>query len=184
MEKQELIELTNKLYKLTLLFPKKEPIRYRMREIANRVLESFISKDDSLIKINLEIIDSYFEIVKWQNWVSYFDVLSIKDQYDKMKDGLIIEKPINLGRATSPQKKEIGSLSRQMADSRQGADLNKRQETILEILKEKKNVQVWEVNKILVDVSKRTLRRDFEYLLEKGFVVRMGEKNETFYKLA
>lgn len=194
MDKKELIELTNKLYKLTLFFPKKEPLRYRIRETADEILENFItwevfhssphnSRDQFLIiseiKKDLEVIAVYFEIIKWQNWVSYFDILKIKDEYDKIKDSLIIketiiEKPKSL---KEPQvaKKELSFLKK---------ELGERQKKILEILKEKEMVQVWEVNKILSDVSKRTLRRDFEQLLKQGFVNRVGEKSKTFYKLA
>jgi len=35
----------------------------------------------------------------------------------------------------------------------------------------------------LPNVSKRTLRRDFEFLLKQGIVERIGERNETFYKI-
>ena len=38
MNKDFLIQLTNDLYKLTLLFPKKEPLRYKMRELADEIL--------------------------------------------------------------------------------------------------------------------------------------------------
>lgn len=187
MERKEVIELTIKLYKLTLLFPKKEPLRYRMREVADRILEGSITcevsnspkKDEFLIieeiKKDLEIIDAYFEIVKWQNWLSYFDILSIKDQYVKMKDGLPqreIRLPLNL-----PKPKEIEKLVSPQDE------LGERKEKILDVLKKKEMVQVWEINKILPDVSKRTLRRDFEQLLKQGLVERVGEGNKTFYKL-
>ena len=172
MDKKKLIELTNKLYKLTLLFPKKEPLRYKMRETADRILESFIIEKVS--RKDLEVIDAYFEVIKWQNWVSYFDILKIKDEYDKIKDSLIVEKPIVKPVHQMDEKKEPQVIEK---------ELGERQVKILEILKEKEMVQVWEVNKILTNVSKRTLRRDFEQLLKQGFVDRLGEKSKTFYKL-
>lgn len=172
MDKKKLIELTNKLYKLTLLFPKKEPLRYKMRETADRILESFIIEKVS--HKDLEVIDAYFEVIKWQNWVSYFDILKIKDEYDKMKDSLIVEKPIVKPVHQMDEKKEPQVVEK---------ELGGRQVKILEILKEKEMVQVWEINKILTNVSKRTLRRDFEQLLKQGLVDRLGEKSKTFYKL-
>jgi len=187
MEKKEVIELTNKLYKLTLLFPKKEPLKYKMREVADRILEEFVvcevfnstKKEEFLvvgeIKRNLEVIDAYFEIVKWQNWLSYFDILSIKDQYVKMKDGLLQKEAGLLSELFKPEKTEQPVSFQE--------ELGERKEKILEVLKEKEMVQVWEINKILSDVSKRTLRRDFEQLLKQGLVERVGEGNKTFYKL-
>ena len=38
MDKDFLIQLTTELYRLTLLFPKKEPLRYKMRELADEIL--------------------------------------------------------------------------------------------------------------------------------------------------
>ena len=40
MDKEYFIKLTSDLYQLTLFFPKKEPLRYKMRELANNVLAS------------------------------------------------------------------------------------------------------------------------------------------------
>ena len=91
MEEKEVISLTNKLYRLTLLFPKKEPLRYKMRETAGSIVEYWVTRSSLTssnpgafiesnkakakeavfeIEKNLEIIDKYFEIVKWQNWVN------------------------------------------------------------------------------------------------------------------
>ncbi len=196
MERKEAIELTIKLYKLTLLFPKKEPLRYRMRETADRILEEFIAcnnspkKDEFLIieeiKKDLDIIDAYFEIVKWQNWLSYFDILSLKDQYVKMRDSLPqreVRLPLDL-----PEPKKIEKpvpVQEELGERKDlpSSKITARQGRIIEILKKKEMVQVWEINKILPDVSKRTLRRDFEQLLKQGLVKRMGEGNKTFYKL-
>ena len=154
MDKKELIELTNKLYKITLLFPKKEPLRYKMREVADDILAFGQEKD-------LEILKSYFEVAKWQNWVSYFDLLKIEEEYDKINPIIGVARGL-----TSAAEK-----------------LDDRKERILAILKEREKIQVGEVQKVLPDVSKRTLRRDFEFLLKQGIVERIGERNDTFYKL-
>ncbi|MBU3942654.1 DeoR family transcriptional regulator [Patescibacteria group bacterium] len=170
MEKKDLIELTLKLYKLTLLFPKKEPLRYRIREKADSILEGFISEEE--IKKDIEVMEGYLEITKWQNWVPFFDVLNIKNEYDKIKDSSVESETIQ-------ETIKLATRSDLVAK-----DLNDRKIRILEILKEKEMVQVWEINKILPDVSKRTLRRDFEQLLKDGYVQRIGETSKTFYKLS
>ena len=43
MDKEKVIDLTNKVYRQTLLFPKKEPLRYKIREVADDFLAKFIS---------------------------------------------------------------------------------------------------------------------------------------------
>lgn len=170
MDKNNLVELTNKVYKLTLLFPKKEPLRYKIREVADDILA--YNSGSKKLQENLSVLKKYFEVAKWQNWVSYFDILEIEKKYDKIESDLLetVEKPI------FAENKSIRGLTSDKT-------LDSRKEKILEILKEKERIQVWEVNQILSNVSKRTLRRDFEQLLKQGLVERIGERNNTFYQL-
>ena len=194
MDKENLIELTNKLYKLTLLFPKKEPLRYKVRDVADEILANLVarevfhspnpretmavenSKQKDLIfeiKKDLAVLKSYFEVVKWQNWVSYFDVLEIEEEYDK------IECKVDRGPASV--------VSPKLAKVNGGQSFVKvlgfRKEKILEILKEKEKIQVGELKELLPNVSKRTLRRDFDQLLKLELVEKIGERNNTFYCL-
>jgi len=159
MDSDYFIQLTANLYRLTLLFPKKEPLRYKMRELADDILAKPIEKD-------LEILDSFFEVAKAQNWVSSSNVLEIQQEYSKLKEGL----------KSSPEP----SYGAELRKVERGSG---RQEKILEILKEKGRAQVWEIQKIFPEVTKRTLRRDFEGLLNQGLIERIGERNETFYQL-
>jgi len=196
MDKENFIELTNKLYKLTLLFPKKEPLRYKVREVADEILANLVtrevfhnpnpgetmavdnSKQKDLIfeiKKGLAVLKSYFEVVKWQNWVSYFDVLEIEEEYDKIESNLKIEflpQPNKVDRAPTS---ESGQSFHRVLDARK--------EKILGILKEKEKIQVGELKELLPNVSKRTLRRDFDQLLKQGLVEKIGERNDTFYCL-
>ena len=204
MQKQEIIDITNKLYKLTILFPKKEPLRYKMREVGDRILENiiilevfhnpipgdnFLPVDNSKtkerifeLKTNLDIIISYFEVAKYQNWVSYFDVLEVEEKYDKIKDNLL--KSLFSKLEEKKKKKTIVKQSVKVVKKEEKKDLDSRKKKIMDFLREKKQAQVWEVKELLPDVSKRTLRRDFEYLLKVGLVQRIGERNETFYRLS
>src|SRR4030042_1048092 len=108
MDKEFLIQLTNKLYRLTLLFPKKEPLRYKIRDVADDILTNLIVYNSGNfeeekeiifnIKKDLEILSSYFEVSKWQNWVSYFDIIEIEEKYDKIEKELkdfseLVKKP-------------------------------------------------------------------------------------------
>ena len=168
MDKEKLIDLTNRLYRQTLLFPKKEPLRYKIREAADEILARFV-KGLPVAK-ETEALKSYFAVAKFQNWVSYFDILEIEKEYDKIS--LEAARGPTSGKETSA--KELGSSDLSLDD---------RKQRILKILKEKEKIQVGELQTILADVSKRTLRRDFERLLEIGLVQRKGQKNETFYSL-
>jgi len=148
--KENLIQLTNTLYKMTLLFPKKEPLRYKMRELADEILVKPTLK-------NLETLDNFFEVAKSQNWVSPRDILKLQEEYSKLKEGLKIP-------------------SRHYS-------LSERQEKILDFLKENGRAQVRQIKQIFPEVTKRTLRRDFEHLLSQGTIERMGDRNDTFYQI-
>ncbi len=179
---KELIELTNKVYKQTLLFPKKEPLRYKIREIAGEILKNVVEweslhRKDLLFEIekDLQIIKAYFNIAKWQNWVSYFDILRIELEYDKIADYYkkqAVEKP-----------KQVQVIKREKKAEVVKKPLNPRKKKILDILKLREKVQVGDIKEIMGQVSKRTIRRDFDDLLKQNLVERVGHSNNTYYVL-
>lgn len=206
---------------MTLLFPKKEPLRYKMREVADEILKNVITLEvfhrpnpagfgpgekvkqkDLIFDIgkNLEVINAYFKIAKWQNWVSYFDVLKIEEEYDRIKSKTKIkgkeletkteERRLDIKRETISLEESVPGveevekpLGQSVSQSKRQITSDLRREKILEFLKEKEKAQVGEVNKIFPEVTKRTLRRDFVQLLEQGVIERIGERNSTFYRL-
>jgi hypothetical protein len=64
--REKLIELTKRVYRLTLLFPKKEPLRYKIREIADEILANLLKETKNPTIKDWEILDSFFEIAKEQ----------------------------------------------------------------------------------------------------------------------
>ena len=172
MEKDSLIQLTKNLYRLTLFFPKKEPLRYKMRETADDIL----AKAD---KGDLEILNSFFEVAKSQDWVSLSDVLAIQKEYDSLRQEVsqakevIVEEKEEENPGDNPG--QVMPLPLKPAEERQ--------EKIISFLRENGRVQVWQVKEVFPDVTKRTLRRDFEQMLRKGVIERTGERNDTFYQI-
>jgi DeoR/GlpR family transcriptional regulator of sugar metabolism len=51
-------------------------------------------------------------------------------------------------------------------------------------LDKNKKAQVMDLQKVLPDITKRTIRRDLEDLLRASKIMRMGEFNQVFYKIA
>jgi Fic family protein len=62
-------------------------------------------------------------------------------------------------------------------------ELIDRHKKIIDFLKQNDHAQVWQLKNILPNVSKRTVRRDFEYLVGQKLVQRIGEKSNTFYRV-
>jgi len=221
MDKDFLIQLTNALYGLTLLFPKKEPLRYKMRELADEILEDLIKLSTPNFKLTearplsaLEVLDSFFEVAKAQSWVKADNILAIQRDYAKLKDefekakvderqlSLVIEdeegdassspaefmKPAEDKKTLEGEDKPTETIlfaleSRTESHSLKAGSMLERQEKIMDFLKENGRVQVWQVKQILPEVTKRTLRRDFEYMLSQGLIERMGERNDTYYQV-
>lgn len=192
-KRENLVDLTRRVYSLTLLFPKKEPLRYKIRELADEILAQTIScryenskKDDpkDLLK-NLEILDSFFEVARAQNWISPTEIFGIQKEYQNLKKE-ITEKESLTFEFDPPftQHPVINSTLGKLDTAQTLTELNERQKKILEILKEKEKIQVWQIKEIFPQVSKRTLRRDFQDLYKKGIIERVGEKTNTFYKLS
>ena len=201
MEKQVLIELTKTVYHLTLLFPKKEPLRYKIREVADNILESFILLKNpmfiNLLSQQLEVLDSFFEVAKAQNWVKSAEIVEIQRKYSDLRKELgknNLEKLRNdVFLKITPDFNVPKNTDALMSDKNNPLlQINKgvitkkaleRQERILDFLREQGRAQVWQIKQILPEVTKRTLRRDFEALVKKGLIERMGEKNKTFYQI-
>jgi len=188
MNKDFLIELTNNLYRLTLLFPKKEPLRYKMRELADEILANSlrIAENSKTVKNcsrpileELESLDSFFEVAKSQNWVKKEELLNLQQEYIKLKEDLEKSTIQNV----EVQNVEVRPPQIPQLIPGPGKEINQRQEKILAFLRENGRAQVWQAKQILPEVSKRTLRRDFEFLLKQGKIERIGERNETFYQL-
>ncbi len=195
LDKDYLLQITNELYRLTLLFPKREPLRYKMRELSNDVLANFVSlpqENHKPAKIEIvkdskkmiAILDSFFELVKSQGWVKAADILNLQEEYSKMGEELLKFKEEGEGKAQR-QDREIKreALEVFVLEKEEEKPISERQKRILKILEEKGKMQVWEIKNIFSEVSKRTLRRDFKSLLNNGLVDRLGEKNNTFYRV-
>lgn len=63
------------------------------------------------------------------------------------------------------------------------SSLSERQRKIMGILQNKERAQVWELQKVLSQVTKRTLRRDLDDLLQHNLIERKGEWNAVFYRI-
>lgn len=182
MLKEKIVLFVLAIYRITEKFPEREPLRFILREKANFLLESFIlinfQKNPKRVKEEIfkisTLLKNFFLIAKKQNWV-------------KPKNFLILEESLNsIVKAIDQQRlvKFLPSLPEHLPFQGKPKITNERWRKILEILKEKEKLQVSDLQRYFPKVSKRTLRRDFEALLEQGRIVRVGEGRDTFYKLA
>jgi len=226
MDKSHFINLTLTVYRVTDLFPEKEPLRFLVRRKVNQILADLVllehyfreqslvnhqSDNNKLVLIkplervlkNVAVLGVYFDIAEKQNWVKPENFLVLKAEYGAIMEEMKrlrqevaasqakvdINNPAIVrqqGQDFSPkiaERKSEYKKSRNEMSAAVLAELNTRQQKILQILKEQGRAQVQDLNKILPQVTKRTLRRDMDFLLKRGLVVRMGDKIKTEYKL-
>ena len=226
MDRSHFINLTLSVYRITDLFPAKEPLRFLVRKKADELLGGLVlaehyfreqslvnhqSDNNKLVLIkplervlkNVAVLGVYFDISERQNWVKPENFLVLRAEY-----GAIMEEMKRLRQEVAANQAKVGinnpaivrqqgqDFSPKIAERKSEykksrnemsaavlAELNTRQQKILQILKEKGKAQVQDLNKVLPQVTKRTLRRDMDFLLRRGLVVRMGDKIKTEYKL-
>ena len=128
-EKNYLIRLTVALYRVTDLFPEKEPLRCAIRNAGNRVLADIVLLNENPIKLkvkdkqeitneglkNIEILEAYFKVAAEQDWADSrnFSVLSreyneVKEEVEDDRDEEEEEEPSFAGKTGLPAS-EAGS---------------------------------------------------------------------------
>lgn len=208
VNKENLIRLTEDVYNLTILFPKKDPLRYKIRESAIEILANSIlifekgagNSKDLFIEANdnFETLKSFLEVAKRQNWVREGEILQIQQEYVIVMQEIKrisevqnqtfllqqLQRRLNLGRNFSDFSKDSERPDKmEKTVTLVNKNINERQRKILETLKNKEKIQVWELKLMFPGITKRTLRRDFESLVDEKLVQRIGSKNNTAYKI-
>ena len=192
MDKKFFIELTNDLYRLTILFPKEEPIRIKLRSLADDVLADLVTilegdadeKREAAKKAekNLGILDSMLQIAKDQKWTEEDDFEDVIENYESIKEEIE-----EFNERSGKKQKEEKALKKERKTSKPSGSvisLNNRQKKILELLEKRGKMQVQDVlDDLDLSVTKRTIRRDFQKLMDMHFVEREGEANMTRYKI-
>lgn len=167
-------------------------------------------KTKIIVSEEIDILLGYLWIGKTQKWLNSANYMIIVNEYEKIKKALkpainfekivaqenvvkeskIIEDvvtatpPILENKKVENTKKEIASvLINTEASKMASISIPPRQEKIIDFLGKNEKAQVMDLQKILPDVTKRTIRRDLDELMESGKIVRMGDFNQIFYKL-
>lgn len=161
------IKLTLATHRVAELLPQKEPVRLHIERAANTLLVLLLEqKSEGVQKAIAELgnLMRYFQEARTRNLMNPDNFRILEKEYNKV-EGLFtgLEKHERIPERTH--------------------NLSSRQQKIVEFLKYKDKAQVWEFKRILPEVTKRTLRRDLDDLLQKGLVAREGEWNAIFYRL-
>ncbi|MCX6789395.1 MAG: DeoR family transcriptional regulator [Candidatus Gribaldobacteria bacterium] len=195
MDKSHFIKLTIGVYKVSELFPKREPLKFLLRRKADEVLASLVvaqfqprALEQALEQI--VVLGVYFQIAESQNWVKPENFWLLKTEYlvieKEVKQMLVAGKQANgqpkpKSEPVQPSKPRSEVVKIKIAPDFSG--LKDRHKKIIQVLRQKASAQIRDFNKVLPEVTKRTLRRDLDFLLHQGLVTRFGDKSKTEYKI-
>ncbi|HNY36158.1 MAG TPA: hypothetical protein PLD14_00160 [Candidatus Pacearchaeota archaeon] len=152
MTEENIIKLTNALYKVTDLFPKEEPLKFAIRKegldvmfFSNLVKGKSLSstpkeKEQYLDKVlsKIELIKTYFSIAKEQEWVAERNFEVLEREYEVLKDSLglsvIKDKEVKKPIAVEIQKEEsvavfanMGNIKEEKAKEDKKVEMVKRE---------------------------------------------------------
>ena len=186
--KQEIKESANAILADLILFIEKEGVLAdKKRSLTSQILRQ------------VDILAVYLDKAKREGMAELENFLILESEYARIRDFLEIfdsmqGEHIAPASAIVPEKKEKERVSQPVVEEKkaeaspatkqkESGELTDRQRKIIEFLKRKDKAQVWEFQKILPQVTKRTLRRDLDSLLQLNLVERKGEWNSVVYEL-
>ena len=200
------LKLTNTVYRLLDFFPESDPLKNRAKDRALAIMEHLIlinetsgwaSFQKEKIKVQLlediDILLGYLWIGKSQGWLNSVNCLIIANEYEKVKKEIapvmepIIEftqkLPVFQERIQTEPKERPNSVLNNTELKTPDFFISDRQKKILEFLNKNEKAQVMDLQTILPDITKRTIRRDLDELLDAGEIKRLGDFNQVFYKI-
>jgi DNA-binding transcriptional ArsR family regulator len=199
---EKFLKLTNSVYKILEFFPESDPLKNRAKDKALAIMDNLVLVNETSgwasfqkekIKVHLsEDIDSllgYLWIAKSQGWLNTVNCLIIANEYEKIRKDIlpIVEMTQNLPFisnlpkfAEQPETESIAETEKEEFSN--PFEISDRQAKILEFLDKNEKAQVMDLQTVLPDITKRTIRRDLDELLEAKKITRLGEYNQVFYK--
>ena len=189
MNRDYLIKLTFAVFRTTECWEESNFLKFQIRSLCNEILIDFIliSCQDSNTRTknrflsNIQDLEEALFQARNQKLMDRKKFLLFQKEYRKIGEILEVNEPEEPEIRVQKPKKEVEPKKEDAV--KQNKQLNQRQTKILEILKNKTGVQVWELKQVFPNISKRTLRRDLDDLLQNKLVKRHGEWNEVFYEL-
>ncbi len=201
--RDNILKLTLALYRVSERIPQEEPLRKKIREKANEILELIFSINPGIdferkmkIKEEIRVLGSFFKIASEQNWVDSKNFKVLLEEYkkiynlvDKLADVNLTQKEEERPKVQISQESLIISkkLTKPTKNAQGERSINnfsppERQKRILALIHQNKRATLEELRFKFSDISQRTLRRDLEKLIKEGKIIRkrLGKKNVIY----
>lgn len=190
------------LYIVSNLIKDKEPIKWKLREKSLTLMSSaLILNDDQSFDKDLAIRALFSDALEILSTLSLghmgglFSTMNyeiLRSEIEKvttlLKDNLIQERETKGYVLSESFFKEDIVLSKKNDTSVKDISpvlpkKNNRQEIIINLLKTKSNLTIKDVAQVVTDCSEKTIQRELISLVEKGIVIREGERRWSKYSL-
>jgi len=187
------VKLTNAVYKVLEFFPEADPLKNRAKDKALVIMDNLslvfgtkgwasMQKESAKhwLSGDIDLLLSYLKIGEKQGWLSPINYIIISNEYEKLKKEIGPAKEIisHQPAQTHPEPVLLAN------GERFSVNFSDRQKKILKFLEEKEKAQVMDLQTVLPDITKRTIRRDLDELLKMGKITRIGEWSQVVYKIA
>lgn len=176
---ENFLKTINAVYMLSEYFPETDPLTIKIKEKVLDISESYVSGKNPQKEI--DILLNYLAIAKRLGWINTMNYLIICKGFEDIKSGL--QKPEKPAAAPVAPIEEDKKENQKIVFPETNIKLSDRQQKIMDFLRQKQRAQVADLQQVLPDVTKRTIRRDLDELLGTGHIVRMGEFNQIFYQI-
>ncbi len=170
-KREEIIATTVALYRVTELMPETEPLRLKIRELGNEILEKLFLGDKKGAKTKINLLLLYFDVALKQSRVKEKNFLVLRRKYKEIETNLVVEK---IAKRPQIRPKQINNSFNSKKS---------RQQKILELMKANQGkIDLEQIREQFSNVSARTLRRDMSLLAKKDLVsrIRKSKKDVIF----
>ncbi len=183
-----LLKLTLAVYRVTDLFPEKEPLRYSLREAANEILASWSAKETEAAGRNFALLKSYFAIAKSCLWVKEANFCVLEREYEAFINGSAgspqdgdggVGKDASVNFNTDKSNNSIRLKRKKTAEKPYSPD--ERKQKIAGIIIQQNKITLKDILGQLPEINRRTLIRDLDGLLKKDIIKKAGNGRAAFY---
>lgn len=195
-------KLASAIYLLTSFFDEKEPMKWRLRELAQKLVSAgekrgAVLEITSLLNVakNAGLIsDSNFQIIQPE----FVSLISQSQTLEEVFKRIEEEKPSLYIASSLPKSAHVSASTplstprpvikdkiREVAhDGAVALKKNGRQDAILGLLKRKREIMIKDVAPLIDGVSEKTIQRELLAMVLSGILKKEGEKRWSRYSLA
>lgn len=180
---KEMRSLTAAVFRVTESFSSGEVLKNKIQEKALDIFAKSNPSLDSVMAKDINILKNFLGLARELGLTSSINCEVLIREYDRLLDFINTDlrksKEIHTDTSSVPiRQNPHESVSNKLAS----IDLTERQQKIIKLFKNKKELRLKDISVVLSDVTSRTLRNDLRRLVERKLVINQGLGAGSVYK--